>query len=154
MLGQIRVRHSEDRAELQVNDIWYTIQGEGPYVGYPALFIRLTGCNLRCHFCDTEWDDDNDSYCTIDNIMDRVYDNMGNHPFNLVVITGGEPVRQNLSQLIHHLDRCFPIIQMETAGTLWQPCLTLTKIVVCPKTPKIHPFIYDHAAAFKYVIQA
>lgn len=62
MFGQNTPRRRESGGLLQVQDVFYTIQGEGPFAGRTAVFIRLTGCNLRCWFCDTVWGDDSDVY--------------------------------------------------------------------------------------------
>lgn len=161
MLGSNPVRHAERREDgkLQVSGIWYTLQGEGPFAGHPAVFIRLTGCNLRCTFCDTEWNDIDDPYMTVEDIVKDVHAVRPAY-CRLIVITGGEPLRQDMSELVPALLRESQlIIQFETAGTLWQEGLLggamffgRVHIVVSPKTPKIHPAIYQYAAAFKYVI--
>ena len=157
MLGRNRVRKAEtgDGARLQVAEIFHSIQGEGPHTGRPAVFVRLTGCNLRCWWCDTEWNDDTDPYMTVEAIVERA-GQIAPPTTKLAVITGGEPVRQPLARLLHALHEPGFTAQIETAGTLWQDCLTESHvdIVVSPKTPKIHPQIYRHAFAFKYVTRA
>ena len=157
MLGRNRVRKREsgDGTRLQVTEIFHSIQGEGPYAGRPAIFIRLTGCNLRCWWCDTEWNDETDPYLSVEEIIQQARD-LAQGTTTLAVITGGEPVRQPLQRLLPALHQCGFCPQIETAGTLWQDCLAepYVDIVVSPKTPKIDPRIYDHAFAFKYVIRA
>jgi organic radical activating enzyme len=163
MFGENPVRHSEVREDgkLQVHNIFYTLQGEGPFAGDPSVFIRLSGCNLRCSFCDTQWDDENDPYLTVDEIYDRVaaeYDHYKIKPSpKLIIITGGEPLRQDLSRLFHRLSWLSGKVtfQIETAGTLWQDCLLREDVyIVCsPKTPKINESIWNNASAFKYVIR-
>lgn len=103
--------------ELFVHSIWPTIQGEGPHAGCPAIFVRLTGCNLRCHFCDTEFE--TGSVLTIDALVQRIKDDMVRCETDLIVLTGGEPMRQ---QIIPFLARCGDegwYVQIETAGTTW-----------------------------------
>lgn len=156
MFGQNIIRKKEldaDGAVLQVQDVFYTIQGEGPFSGMPAVFVRLTGCNLRCFFCDTVWDDDNDKYETVADIADRVLAVRPKHCF-LVVITGGEPCRQNLSHLVRILHACGLRVQIETAGTIWQPCLSEVMIVVSPKTAKVPPefLLKKNDVWWKYII--
>lgn len=129
-----------------------TIQGEGPFAGDAAVFLRLHGCNLRCFFCDTEFSNPQDKYHLVENIADAIRD-IAPGWLRLLVITGGEPVRQNLSCLVKIMVDQGWIVQIETAGTLWQECLRDTVIVCSPKTPEIHPEIYRYANAFKYVIQ-
>lgn len=164
MLGKNPVRQEEyrDDHKLQVNSVFYTIQGEGPFAGVPAVFIRLAGCNLRCSFCDTVWDDEHDPYMSVDEIM-RMVDRVRPPSCTLFVLTGGEPLRQDLSELLPALFGVEAIkfinVQIETAGTLWQDCLFeyldcgLT-IVVSPKTPKLNTNIFNKAQVFKYIIRA
>lgn len=164
MFGQNPIRKYESHRggqELQTREIFYTLQGEGPYSGRPSVFVRLTGCNLRCHFCDTKWDDDNDKNMLIGDIMEEVERLSENGRLTkLVVLTGGEPLRQDIDLLLMFLIGILGYtVQIETAGTLWQQCLNdydskeLT-VIVSPKTPRIDPILFERADAFKYVIRA
>lgn len=162
MNGQNAVRKGieGDGSSLQVHEIWRTLQGEGPFSGMPAIFVRLTGCNLRCWFCDTTWNDETDPRMMIEAIRDQVMA-LAMHKDNrlipgLVVLTGGEPTRQNLSRLIPVLNVCGFHVQVETDGLFWQDCLRSpgVTVVVSPKTPRIDRDVWDHAAAFKYVIRS
>lgn len=132
---------------------WYTIQGEGPFAGDPAVFLRLHGCPLQCYFCDTEFSNPADPYLEVHEIADMV-ENCAPAHCRLLVITGGEPVRQNLSELIRIMVTDGWTVQVETSGILWQDCLMDTVIICSPKLPKIHPKIAAHAHGFKYVIRA
>ena len=76
---------------LKVNEIFYSIQGESVYAGLPCVFLRLTGCNLRCRYCDTRYAYEEGSAMTVGQIMDRV----ASFGCNLVEITGGEPLLQD-----------------------------------------------------------
>lgn len=132
---------------------WLTIQGEGPYAGHAAVFIRLHGCNLRCRFCDTNFDDPHDPVWEISKIVDRVMQIRG--AARLVVLTGGEPMRQNIYPLTHRLWGLGFQVQIETAGTIWiQGIEKYADVVVSPKTPSICDEAYNHAVAFKYVIHS
>ena len=75
---------------MQITEIFQSIQGESTYAGLPCIFIRLTGCNLRCTWCDTEYSFHGGKKMTRDEVMQRVYDFGG----KLVEITGGEPLLQ------------------------------------------------------------
>lgn len=75
---------------LQVTEIFHSIQGESTYAGLPCTFVRLTGCNLRCSWCDTEYSFHGGERMTIDDILGRVRAFGG----NLVELTGGEPLLQ------------------------------------------------------------
>lgn len=75
---------------LKVNEIFYTIQGESSYSGRPCVFIRLTGCNLRCSYCDTQYAYTQGEALEIDDIVGRV----ASYKCHLVEVTGGEPLMQ------------------------------------------------------------
>ncbi len=158
MRGDNPVMKSEidgDGLSLRVVDgkPFFTIQGEGPYSGRPAVFLRLHGCPLRCFFCDTEFSRPTDPRLDLEVIVKMIQEIAPDH-CRLLVVTGGEPVRQNLAQLVWSMSLLGWIIQIETSGILWQDCLLDTVIVCSPKTPVIQPKIWDNAHAFKYVIRA
>jgi 7-carboxy-7-deazaguanine synthase len=81
-------RMSADR--LRINEIFYSIQGESTWAGCPCVFVRLTGCHLRCTYCDTEYAFKQGEFRTIDDIVAEVL----THNCNLIEITGGEPLLQ------------------------------------------------------------
>jgi len=151
----------QNRKLLDVHSIFYTIQGEGPFSGTPAVFIRLAGCNLQCPFCDTDYSSAR-STISLAGVVDIV---RGLRPSGLVVITGGEPFRQNISPLLDRLVDYGFYVQLETNGSL-EPWLDHDRlginlsdrfgvyIVVSPKTPKIHPEAHRVAHAYKYVLSA
>ncbi len=144
-----------------VKSIFNTIQGEGPYAGYPATFIRLGGCNLKCSFCDTDFTSDLKEMLP-DEICLRVM--RIEERFNrLIVITGGEPMLQNLALLITAISKMLPhvtVVQIETAGTVWPTGLIRNvdaysprvDIVVSPKTPKVNKQVSEVAMYWKYLI--
>ncbi|MBS0014065.1 MAG: radical SAM protein [Desulfobacterales bacterium] len=77
-------------AALRVNEIFYSIQGESLYMGRPCVFVRLTGCNLRCTYCDTGYAYTRGRFMGIEQILSRA----GAYGVDLVEITGGEPLMQ------------------------------------------------------------
>ncbi len=99
---------------LKVNEIFYSIQGESSYAGQPCIFIRLTGCNLRCSWCDTTYAYDEGTDTSPEKILDQVQ----TYPCRLVEITGGEPLLQKgasgLARLL--LDRGYTVL-VETNGS-------------------------------------
>jgi organic radical activating enzyme len=130
-----------------------TIQGEGPYAGRPAIFVRLHGCNLACTFCDTQFSHPNDPTVPLPNLIRQIVSAFGAESKKLVVVTGGEPLRQNILPLCKELSFYGSVCQIETAGTLWLDYIeSFTEIVASPKTPSIHPKVFAHAKAFKYII--
>lgn len=148
--------------ELEVHSIFATIQGEGPHAGEPAIFVRLAGCNLKCLFCDTAFE--RATLTTVKNIVSEVRRLNQYHTTSLVVLTGGEPMRQQIIPLIAALDGAGYHIQIETAGTTWpldvggialvEAIMSGAVDIVCsPKTKKIHPMVMDHCYHFKYIIR-
>ncbi len=98
-----------------VNEIFTSIQGEGAWVGSPCVFIRLSGCNLECSWCDTDHTTHTDM--TEDGIVKRVHE-IGGPDIQHVVITGGEPTLHDLMPLIHALGDNFKCgVEIETNGT-------------------------------------
>jgi organic radical activating enzyme len=89
----------------------------------------------------------------LDQIIDSVLKERGKDQIGLVVLTGGEPVRQPIHLLVIHLISKGFTVQVETAGTLWNECLRLCKVVVSPKTAILNEKIQEVAFAFKYIIR-
>lgn len=153
----------DEEGRLQVQSIFATIQGEGPLAGRPAVFVRLAGCNLRCWFCDTDFESKIDNVMEAKRVVEDVrsaIDVLGESAINLVVITGGEPFRQNIIPLIDQLTREDFRVQIETAGTLWVDGIDeyirnddLT-IVCSPKTPQLHDMIEAWCRDYKYIVSA
>jgi len=100
---------------LKVNEIFYSIQGEGTSAGLPCVFIRLTFCNLRCTYCDTEYAFYDGEEKSIEQIVEKV----NSYNCNLVELTGGEPLMQEDShKLMTELcDKGFEVL-LETGGSL------------------------------------
>ncbi len=99
---------------MQVTEIFFSIQGESTYAGRPCIFVRLTGCNLRCVWCDSEYTFNGGEKMTMDAVLERVVA----YPCKLVEITGGEPMLQEkevleLSRIL--LDRGYQVL-LETSG--------------------------------------
>lgn len=159
-----------DDGALDVVSVFYTIQGEGPSAGTPAVFVRLAGCNLTCPNCDTDYTSCRELTEPI-TLFGRVYDasprispisNSARGVRGLIVITGGEPFRQDVGPFVKLLlDRGFSI-QIETNGTLPPPGdllrfaeddLELRLSAVCsPKTPKVCDEILSLISCYKYVL--
>lgn len=157
MFGSNPIKKADhgDGLTLQVvkGSPFLTLQGEGPFSGHPAVFIRLHGCNLKCYFCDTNFSDPDDPIWQTRDLVNATDQLASQHKIKLIVITGGEPLRLNIIPLCHALHTLNYKVQIETAGTLWLPGIQYWAEIVCsPKTPTIHPEIERHAKAFKYVI--
>lgn len=109
-----------------VNEIFYSLQGEGYYSGTPSVFIRLAGCNLQCPFCDTQHQQG--STMSEEDIVDEAAKYKGRH----VVITGGEPSLQLTASLVDKLHAIGKYVAVETNGTHELPC-NVDWITLSPK---------------------
>ncbi|MHC5024446.1 MAG: radical SAM protein [Planctomycetota bacterium] len=98
---------------LRVNEIFFSIQGESTRAGLPCVFVRLTGCHLRCTYCDTEYAFHEGTARSIEEIVDAVC----SHPTSLVEITGGEPLLQpRVHDLMAQLCDRGRTVLLETSG--------------------------------------
>lgn len=132
--------------KYRVNKIFYSIQGEGARVGTPQVFVRFSGCNLHCSFCDT----DHSSYreMTASEIVAECR-RLGNGCAS-VSMCGGEPTLQLDAYLIAEFKRYGWFISIETNGLLPVPA-GVDYVVCSPKTPKIAP---DSINELRYVVKA
>ena len=169
--------------KLFVTSMFMTLQGEGPYRGLPAFFIRLAKCNLDCSFCDTFFDDGdwltfeeidhristtiNDFYRSIDQSVPEWATNRDGHRRRMVlVITGGEPMLQdNLGPFLGIQQHKFKNTQIESNGTrLAAGIPESTTVVISPKCTeksgipdrylKIRQAVLDRADCLKFVMDA
>ena len=100
---------------LKINEIYHSIQGESSYSGLPCVFVRLTYCNLRCSYCDTEYA----FYEGKDMSIKQIIKKINSFKCNLVEITGGEPLLQkNCIKLINELEKNNKKVLIETGGSL------------------------------------
>lgn len=162
MFGKNPIRKPEkgDGTTLQIQQIFATFQGEGPFVGHPAIFIRLGGCNLACDFCDTEFESFEE--IQLDEILNKTNILSGksnaNFTHRLVVITGGEPFRQPIEKLCDELINLGYKIQIETNGTIYRNINKDVKIICSPKTTAKYTAIRDDLLkridCLKFIISA
>ena len=96
---------------MKVNEIFYSLQGEGYYAGTAAVFVRLSGCNLRCPFCDTQHESGTEMS------DEEIAKEAAKYPARLVVITGGEPSLQLTKSLVDALHDEDKFVAVETNGT-------------------------------------
>jgi len=103
----------QNQPRLVINEIFFSIQGESTYAGRPCAFVRLTGCNLRCNYCDTEYAFYEGRKMTVPEIVTQ----LDGYGCNLVEITGGEPLLQDgVHQLIASLLADGRTVMIETSG--------------------------------------
>ena len=105
---------------MKIAELFYSVQGEGALVGVPSVFVRTSGCNLRCRWCDTpytSWQPEGTDWP-----VDRILDEVMAHPTRHVVVTGGEPmIAPEIIALCERLRKADRHITIETAGTVFQP---------------------------------
>ena len=98
---------------LRVNEVFYSLQGEADAVGFPTVFVRLTGCPLRCQYCDTEYAFHAGDWFTVDALVEQVLAQGAGH----VCVTGGEPLAQpNCLPLLARLCDAGLAVSLETSG--------------------------------------
>jgi 7-carboxy-7-deazaguanine synthase len=100
---------------LRVNEIFHSLQGEADCVGFPTVFVRLTGCPLRCQYCDTEYAFHAGDWLDLEAVLDKVRNIGASH----VCVTGGEPLAQpNCLKLLARLCDAGYQVSLETSGAL------------------------------------
>jgi 7-carboxy-7-deazaguanine synthase len=109
------IGHPAKAVRLRVNEIFYSLQGEADAVGFPTVFIRLTGCPLRCQYCDTEYAFHAGEWFDLDAILSTA----GSYGARHVCVTGGEPLAQpNCIALLTRLCDLGYQVSLETSGAM------------------------------------
>jgi 7-carboxy-7-deazaguanine synthase len=135
---------------LRVNEIFYSIQGEGTRAGRPSVFVRLTGCPLRCVWCDTAYAFDEGERRGLDDVVAEAEA----HPCRLVCITGGEPLAQPAAfDLVRRLlDRGWEVV-VETSGHVslarLDPRAVAVMDVKAPGSGEAHRMDWENLARLK-----
>jgi len=135
---------------LKVNEIFYSIQGESSKAGLPCVFVRLTYCNLRCTYCDTEYA----FYEGKDYAVDEIIEEVKKYNCKLIEVTGGEPLVQNESkELMKQLcDKGFEVL-LETAGNMpIEDIDKRVKIIMdlkCPSSGMMKKNLYENTDHLK-----
>ena len=111
---------------MRVNDIFYSLQGEGRNTGRAAVFVRFSGCNLRCSFCDTDFSSFREMR------SDEIIKEISKYPARFVVLTGGEPTLQVTVAFVNQLHEAGFEVAIETNGTLPIP-ENIDWVTVSPK---------------------
>lgn len=129
---------------MKINEIFYSLQGEGRFAGHAAVFVRLSGCNLACPFCDTQHQDGREM--TDDEIIGEIR----KYPARHAVITGGEPGLQLTREFVDRLRHEGYFVQVETNGTLpippnvdWVTCSPKTLDIVPERVDEIKLLFHD-----------
>ncbi|MHC4172851.1 MAG: 7-carboxy-7-deazaguanine synthase QueE [Planctomycetota bacterium] len=123
---------------MVINEIFYSLQGEGFLAGLPSVFVRLAGCPLRCRWCDTKyaWDQAAGAHYSVAKVVQAVQQAQS----KFVVITGGEPMTDSdLPQLVQQLKTADKHITIETAGIAFVPDMPCDLMSVSPKLSNSTP---------------
>jgi 7-carboxy-7-deazaguanine synthase len=134
---------------MRVNEIFYSLQGEGFLAGLPSVFVRLAGCPLRCRWCDTKygWDEKAGAHYSIERIVQTVQQ----WPCKFTVITGGEPmINADLPPLAWQLKTSGKHITIETAGIAFIEDLACDLMSISPKLGNSTPAEPELAAVHEH----
>ena len=130
---------------MKIAELFYSLQGEGALVGVPSVFIRTSGCNLRCVWCDTpytSWSPEG-----ADLSLDQILVEVQSYPARHVVVTGGEPmIAPEIIPLTKRLRRLGLHITIETAGTVYKP-VACDLMSISPKLANSTPVAEQRWAA-------
>lgn len=137
---------------IKVNEIFFSIQGEGTRAGLPCIFIRLTGCNLRCSYCDTEYA----FYEGKEYLIDEIIALIGQYKCSLVEVTGGEPLMQGeVSELMTRLADLGYEVLLETGGSLpiegIDPRVRIIMDLKCPSSGMVKKNKYENISHLKAI---
>jgi len=131
---------------MVINEIFYSLQGEGFLAGVPSVFVRVAGCPLRCRWCDTKyaWAEEAGRPYSTTEIVEQVQ----KWPCRFVVVTGGEPmINSDLPQLVRELKAAGKHITIETAGIAYIPDVPCDLMSISPKLSNSVPEDVKLAAA-------
>jgi len=131
--------------KYKINEIFYSIQGEGFHAGRAAVFIRFSGCNLNCDFCDTNFE----SFAEM--TLEEIIVKAEKYPFKFIVLTGGEPMLQVDRKLLMELRNREFEIAIETNGTIKIPDSLSWMINWITVSPKEFPTKQDSGSEIKIV---
>ncbi|SKA77311.1 7-carboxy-7-deazaguanine synthase [Prosthecobacter debontii] len=132
---------------MRISEIFYSVQGEGSLTGVPSVFVRTSGCNLRCTWCDTpyaSWKPEGPEMPTAE-IMAEVL----RHPARHVVVTGGEPlIAKGIHELLAAFHQAGKHITIETAGTILPEGIPVDLASISPKLANSTPSVEKAGAAW------
>ena len=126
---------------MKISEIFYSVQGEGMLAGVPSVFVRTSGCNLRCTWCDTpytSWNPEGN-----DLPLEAILADVRGYGANHAVVTGGEPMIQpDIVRLTQRLKELGLHITIETAGTVYQPVIC-DLMSISPKLANSTPWLRE-----------
>lgn len=140
--------------QVRISEIFHSLQGEARTVGCPTVFVRLTGCPLRCQYCDTAYAFSGGELLAIDDILNKV----GRHQARYVTVTGGEPLAQpNCLPLLTRLCDLGYDVSLETSGALSvegvDPRVSVVLDLKTPDSGECHRNLYENIPLLKPIDQ-
>ena len=140
--------------QVRISEIFHSLQGEARTVGCPTVFVRLTGCPLRCQYCDTAYAFSGGELLAIDDILEKV----GRHHARYVTVTGGEPLAQpNCLSLLSRLCDLGYEVSLETSGALTiegvDPRVSVVLDLKTPDSGECHRNLYENIPLLKPIDQ-
>jgi 7-carboxy-7-deazaguanine synthase len=136
-----------DSQDMLISEIFYSIQGEGSLAGTPSVFIRTSGCNLRCTWCDTPYASWNPTGTEMSG--EEIMQEVAKHPTRFVVVTGGEPmIAKGMPELLAGLRKAGRHITIETAGTVQPNGVDCDLASLSPKLANSTPTAADAGEAW------
>jgi len=137
-------------SSLKITEIFYSLQGESNTVGLPTVFVRLTGCPLRCVYCDTAYAFSGGERMSIDEVIDRV----GQYRTKYITVTGGEPLAQSAClELMSRLADLGYQVSIETSGALDVSSIDdrIVKVMdlKTPSSGELHRNLFDNIEYLK-----
>jgi len=138
---------------LKISEIFSSVQGEGLRQGEATVFVRLSGCNLRCDFCDTKHAWAEGEEMRISAVLNRIELIRESFPADWICLTGGEPMLQNIDPLVRSLKKKELAVQVETNATLFRD-LPIDWHTISPKPPdySFRPEYVSRAREVKLVV--
>lgn len=138
---------------IRVNEIFTSWQGEGRNTGMPATFVRFSGCNLSCNFCDT--DHEGGETRAVGDVIREVVTTAYSFNVSNIIITGGEPLLQSgFNQIAEELWLKGYRVYLETNGTIYQPGIKYCRVVCSPKVGgAVNPKVDMYVREYKYIIE-
>ncbi len=138
---------------LKITEIFPSVQGEGLRQGEPTIFIRLSGCNLKCSFCDTKYAWEEGQQYSVDQVLEEIRKIRQSFPAQWICITGGEPLLQDIDGLTNALKKEGLKIQVETNATLYRT-LPVDWYSISPKPDRYiyRPEYHEKAKEVKIII--
>lgn len=145
LVRMMPIKNKKDKKSLLVHEIYASLQGESSYMGIPCVFIRTTGCHLRCSYCDTAHAFFDGKEMSIDDVINEVL----SYDISLVELTGGEPLLQKSSfELLHKLaDKKLTVLLETSGGVSIKDVDPRVKVILDVKTPdsgQVHKNIWHN----------